>query len=63
MGDKVLMRNRNANKYDETYVCPYLITQLWTNANVTIRQDAVQERITLDGLNHITNNYQMQLRQ
>ena len=59
MGDKVLMRNRNANKYDEPYPGPYLITQLWTNGNVTIRQGAVQERITLDGLNHIMNNYQI----
>ena len=40
--DKGLLRNKKGNKYEEPYVGPYPITQVWTNGNVTIRQGAVQ---------------------
>ena len=43
--DKVLVRNEKAKKYEEPYVGPYLITQVWTNVNVIVRRVAVQERI------------------
>ena len=47
IGYKVLVRNKKVNKYEEPYIGPYPITQLWTNVNVTIRQGAVQERINI----------------
>ena len=45
--DKVLVRNKKANKYEEPYVGPYPITQVWTNGNVTILWGTVQERINI----------------
>ena len=45
--EKLLVRNKNSNKYEEPYVGPYPITQVWTNGNVTIRRGAVQERINI----------------
>ena len=36
--DKLLVRNKKTNKYKETYIGPYTITQVWTNVNVTIRR-------------------------
>ena len=48
---KLLVRNKKANKYDETYLGPYPITQVWTNRNFTIRQGAVQEHI--DKITHL----------
>ena len=40
--DKVLVHNKKSNKYEELYIGPYPITQVWTNGNSTIRQVAVQ---------------------
>ena len=40
--DKVLVRNKKGKKYEETYVGPYPITQVYTNGNISIRQNAVQ---------------------
>ena len=34
--DKVLLRKKKSNKYEEPYVGPYPITQVWTNGNVTL---------------------------
>ena len=45
--DKVVVRNKKANEYEDLYVGPYTITQVWTNGNVTIRQGAMQERIDI----------------
>ena len=45
------MANKEANKYEEPYLVPYPITQVWTNGNFTIFRGAVQERKTLDRLN------------
>ena len=45
--DEVLVRNKKVHKYEEPYVGPYLITQVWTNVNVTIHRGAVQERINI----------------
>ena len=42
---EVLVRNKKENKYEELYVGPYLITQVWTNGNFTIRRGTIQERI------------------
>ena len=48
MRHKVLVRNqKKANNYEEPYVGPYRITQVWTNGNVTIRRGDVQERINI----------------
>ena len=43
--DKVLVLTKKANNYEEPYVGPYLITQLWTHGNITIRRGTVQEGI------------------
>ena len=40
--DKVLVRNKKANKYEDTYAVPYPITQVLTNLNVTIRRGALK---------------------
>ena len=40
--DKVLVGNKNSNKYEEPNVGPYPITPVWTNGNVTIHQGAIQ---------------------
>ena len=45
--DKVLVRNKKAKNYEEMYVGPYPITQVWTNGNVTICRVTVQERINI----------------
>ena len=45
--EKVLMRNKRANKYETPYLGPYPITKVWTNGNVTIRRGPVQERINI----------------
>ena len=45
--DKLLVRNKKENKYEEPYVGHYPITQVWTNGNVTTRRGAVQERINI----------------
>ena len=45
--DKLLVRNKKENKDEEPYVGPYLINQVWTNVNVTIRWGAVQESINI----------------
>ena len=41
--DKVLVRNKKVNKYEEPYVGPYPVIQVWTNGNVTILWGAVQQ--------------------
>ena len=33
---KVLVGNKKSNKYEEPYVRPYPITQVWPSGNVTI---------------------------
>ena len=45
--DKVLVRNKKTNKYEEPYVGPYPITQVWTNGKFSMRRGAVQERINI----------------
>ena len=45
--EKVLVRNKKANKCKEPYVVPYSITQVWDNGNVTMRWGALQERINI----------------
>ena len=44
---KVLVCDKKTNNYKDPYVCPYPITQVWTNINSTIRQGAVQELINI----------------
>ena len=39
--DKVLVHNKKVNKHEEPCEGPYLISQLWTNGNVTICWGAV----------------------
>ena len=39
--DNVLVRNKKANRHEETYAGPYMITQVLTNGNVTILWGAV----------------------
>ena len=43
--NKLLVRNKKANKYEELYVGPYPINQVWEYGNVTIRWGAVKECI------------------
>ena len=57
------MSNKKTNNCDEPYVGPYPITQVWNNGNFTIHQGAVQEHIKLYGLNPITNNNEISVRQ
>ena len=45
--EKLLVSNKKANNYEDLYVGPYPINQVWTNGNVTIRRGAVQERINI----------------
>ena len=45
--DKVLVRNKKSDKYEDPYVGSYQITQLWTDGNVTICQGDVQERMNI----------------
>ena len=42
MRDKVLVHTKKTNNYEEPYLGPYPITQLWTNVNVKKRQGAAQ---------------------
>ena len=39
------MRNEKSNKYEELYIGPYPITQVWKNGNVTLHWGDVKERI------------------
>ena len=41
--DKVLLRNKKTNKYEDTYIGPYPINQVWTNGNFTMIWGSVQE--------------------
>ena len=45
--DKVPVRNKKSNKYEEPYKLPYPITKVCTNVNVTIRRGAVQYCINI----------------
>ena len=45
--EKLLVHNKKANKYEETYVGNYPITHVWTNGNITILCGAVQEHINI----------------
>ena len=45
--DKLLVHKKKPDRYEEPYADPYLITQLWNNGNVTIRQGAGQECINI----------------
>ena len=36
--DKVLVRAKKSNKYEDPHVGPYPMTQVWTNVNATIRK-------------------------
>ena len=50
--DKLLVRNKKGNKYEEPYVGPYPITQVWNNGNVKILWGSVQERINIRCIKH-----------
>ena len=41
------MRNKKANKYEDMYVGPDPITQVWINVNFNIRRGIVQELIII----------------
>ena len=43
--ENVLVRKKKSNKYEEPYVRPYPITQIWTNGKVTIRRGTVKKHI------------------
>ena len=45
VGDKVMLENHRANKYEQPYKGPYLVTQI--NTNGTVRSKMVQLRIPL----------------
>ena len=38
---------KEVNRYEEPYIGPYLITQVWKNGNVAIRRGNVQEHIKI----------------
>ena len=50
--DKVLVRNKKSNKYEDLYVGPYPITQVWTNGDIKIRRGTVQDRINIRWIKH-----------
>ena len=40
--NKLLVQNKNSKKYEEPYVGPYSMTEVWTNGNVTTCRGTVQ---------------------
>ena len=47
VGDKVLMRDKSANKMEMPWKGPFKITQVWGNGTVTLRMGAVQTRVNM----------------
>ena len=45
--EKVLVRDKRANKYKESYKVPYLIAKVRKNGTITINQGAIQEHINI----------------
>ena len=45
--EKVLVRDKKANKYEDTYKAPYHIADVWKNVTAIIGKVAVQERINI----------------
>ena len=45
--DKLLVRNKKSNKYEQPYVGPYPITQIWKNVIVALRHGDVEDRINI----------------
>ena len=43
-------KNKQANKYEDPYKVPELITEVWTNETVTILRGSVKECITIRGV-------------
>ena len=45
--NKILVHTKTKNNYEELYIGPYLITQVWTNLNVTISWGTIEEHINI----------------
>ena len=45
--NRALLRNKKSNEYEEPYVVPYPIAQVWTNGNLAIHRGAMQDRINI----------------
>ena len=43
VGEKVMLENHHANKYEQPYKCPYLIVQVNTNGTVCLKIGAVMD--------------------
>ena len=53
VGDKVMLNNQTAYKYETPYKGPFAIKQSWTNGVVTLQYGAKQLYIIYVKLNHI----------
>ena len=47
VGDKVLFRNKKANKYEQPYLGPYKIIKVFQNGTITLQKGAVSERVNI----------------
>ena len=47
VGDMVMLENHRANKYEQPYKGPYLVTQVNTNGTVCLKIDAVTDTVNI----------------
>ena len=47
VGDKVMLENHHANKYEQPYKGPYLVTQINTNGTVCLKIGAVTDTVNI----------------
>ena len=52
VGDKVMLENHCANKYEQPYKGPYLVTQVNTNGTVHLKIDAVTDTVNIRCIQH-----------
>ena len=53
VGDKVMLNNKNAYRYETPYKGTFDITQCWTNDMVTLKCGTIKLDIIYIALNHI----------
>ena len=56
VGDKVMLNNSAAYKYETPYKGPFVITQCWTNGMVTIQCDAIKIRHNIHRIKPYTSD-------
>ena len=47
VGDKILIKNRSAYRYENLFRCLYKIIQTWTNGTATLRAGEIRHRINI----------------